>query len=348
MPLLDWLETLRAARGGPAGRHDVRRLGRRRLRLRAGAGGHHHGPGLRVPLRRGRRRALRRGHPGRAAGHQRAGAERPDPARGPAHHARARVRRGAGAGRAVARQGPHPLCRDPALLALLQRRRCWRRPAALLGDVPDAWFTSHLNENSHEIAGVRELFGCDYADDATSGTGWSAAASVLAHNVHPTDARAAGCSPPRRRAWRTARPATPPWAAGCSRSAAPRARRPRRARLGRRCGHWVLAASRRGCRPTSSSSCSGPTGHRLTAGAPAPPRHRRRRRGARPRRRRRRLLGRQGVRRPLAAARRRLDPRRRRCGTPTRTDEALAKAFALAGPADVAAAWVAGTEISRN
>ena len=32
------------------------------------------------------------------------------------------------------------------------------------GDVPDAFFTSHINENRDEIAGVRELFGCDYVD----------------------------------------------------------------------------------------------------------------------------------------------------------------------------------------
>jgi guanine deaminase len=56
---------------------------------------------------------------------------------------------------------------------------------ALMRDVPDAFFTSHINENAEEIRGVRELFGCDYATtyDKHDLLG---PRSVLAHDVHPT------------------------------------------------------------------------------------------------------------------------------------------------------------------
>lgn len=58
---------------------------------------------------------------------------------------------------------------------------------SLLRDVPGSWFTSHVNENTVEIAAVAELFGgCSYLDTYDRhdllGRG-----SVLAHNVHPTD-----------------------------------------------------------------------------------------------------------------------------------------------------------------
>jgi guanine deaminase len=56
---------------------------------------------------------------------------------------------------------------------------------ALLADVPDAVFTSHINENTEEIRGVRELFGCDYATSYDK-HGLLGPRSVLAHDVHPT------------------------------------------------------------------------------------------------------------------------------------------------------------------
>ena len=55
----------------------------------------------------------------------------------------------------------------------------------LLADVPDLWFTSHLNENVEEIEGVRQLFGCDYTTSYEQ-AGLLGPRSVLAHNVHPT------------------------------------------------------------------------------------------------------------------------------------------------------------------
>ena len=56
---------------------------------------------------------------------------------------------------------------------------------ALLRDVPDAFFTSHVNENREEIEGVRALFGSDYASSYDK-HGLLGPRSVLAHNVHPT------------------------------------------------------------------------------------------------------------------------------------------------------------------
>jgi guanine deaminase len=55
----------------------------------------------------------------------------------------------------------------------------------LLADGADLWFTSHLNENIEEIEGVRQLFGCDYTTTYER-AGLLGPRSVLAHNVHPT------------------------------------------------------------------------------------------------------------------------------------------------------------------
>ena len=55
----------------------------------------------------------------------------------------------------------------------------------LLRDVPGSYFTSHLNENPEEMRGVRELFGCDYTSTYDQ-HGLLTERSVLAHNVHPT------------------------------------------------------------------------------------------------------------------------------------------------------------------
>jgi guanine deaminase len=59
--------------------------------------------------------------------------------------------------------------------------------AALHAAVPGSWFTSHLNENTSEIATVRDLFGSSYVDSYDR-HGLIGSRTVLAHNVHPTDA----------------------------------------------------------------------------------------------------------------------------------------------------------------
>lgn len=60
--------------------------------------------------------------------------------------------------------------------------------ASVLAEVPGAWFTSHLNENRAEVASVAELFpdAQDYLDTYDR-HGLVGRRSVLAHNVHPTD-----------------------------------------------------------------------------------------------------------------------------------------------------------------
>lgn len=60
--------------------------------------------------------------------------------------------------------------------------------ASLLSDVEGSWLTTHLNENLLEIDGVGELFaGCHYVETYDR-HGLVSPRSVLAHNVHPTDA----------------------------------------------------------------------------------------------------------------------------------------------------------------
>jgi guanine deaminase len=61
--------------------------------------------------------------------------------------------------------------------------------AALLDDVDGAVFTSHVNENKAEIEAVRGLFpDSDHYVDTYHRYGLVRRRSVLAHNVHPSDA----------------------------------------------------------------------------------------------------------------------------------------------------------------
>jgi guanine deaminase len=58
---------------------------------------------------------------------------------------------------------------------------------ALLSDVTDAWFTSHINENLAEITTVEGLFGdCEDYLNTYSKHDLVGPRSVFAHNVHPT------------------------------------------------------------------------------------------------------------------------------------------------------------------
>ena len=55
-------------------------------------------------------------------------------------------------------------------------------------DVPDAWFTSHVNENPAEVAEVARLFAeAEHYVDTYDRHGLLGERSVLAHNVHATD-----------------------------------------------------------------------------------------------------------------------------------------------------------------
>lgn len=56
----------------------------------------------------------------------------------------------------------------------------------LMSEIPDAWFTSHVNENTAEVAQVEQLFGTSYVGSYER-HGLLGRRSVLAHNVHATD-----------------------------------------------------------------------------------------------------------------------------------------------------------------
>ncbi len=68
-------------------------------------------------------------------------------------------------------------CSDDLLAACGQLHR----------DLPDSWFTSHLNENLDEVATVRRLFGGGTYLDCYDRHDLVGPRSVLAHDVHPTD-----------------------------------------------------------------------------------------------------------------------------------------------------------------
>ena len=211
---------------------------------------------------------------------------------------------------------------------------------------PELWFTSHLNENVAEIEGVRQLFGCDYLDDLRP-----ARAGRAAQRARPQRAPAAAeLMLLARHGAAVAHCPTSNAALGSGLfplRLAPRARRPGRARLRRRRRHRVLAVQG-GAAGLLRAAAARPRGAPLTsphllhlatsAGADA--------------------LGLSDTigdfsvgkqfdalwLRPPAARRRSTSP----CGTPTSADDALAKAFALAGPADVAGTWVAGERVSAS
>ena len=133
----------------------------------------------------------------------------------------------------------------------------------LLAAADGVWFTTHINENGAEVDQVATYFpGRAHYLDTYHHHGLITDRSVLAHNVHATDHELEVMADDRAPGPRTARPATPRWAAGCSRSGATS----RTASV----SPWAptsapapgSACSRRACRPTSPSSSSGPTGYR--------------------------------------------------------------------------------------
>ena len=56
----------------------------------------------------------------------------------------------------------------------------------LLDQIPDGWMTTHVNENTAEVAQVEELFGTSYVGSYDK-HGLLGRRSVLAHDVHATD-----------------------------------------------------------------------------------------------------------------------------------------------------------------
>ena len=178
---------------------------------------------------------------------------------------RARLRRGAGAGR-VARPGRSRYAVTPRFSLSCIRRHA-RRVRARSRDVDGLLVHLPLNENVAEIAhGARAVPACGTTSTPTTGHGLRRPAQRAGAQRAPDRRRARVLAATRRggralpdqqrRARQRALPAAAPRrrAACASRSAPTSAPAP-----GSRC-------SRRGCRPTSSSSCS-------ATGAPAEPRH---------------------------------------------------------------------------
>jgi guanine deaminase len=59
--------------------------------------------------------------------------------------------------------------------------------ASLLADVPGTWMTTHINENLREVAEVTRVCGAAHYLEAYDRHGLVGPRAVLAHNVHPTD-----------------------------------------------------------------------------------------------------------------------------------------------------------------
>jgi guanine deaminase len=213
---------------------------------------------------------------------------------------------------------------------------------ALLDDVPDALFTSHINENREEIAGVRELFGCDYTTSYDK-HGLLGPRSVLAHNVHPTqgELRVLG-----RRGVAVAHCPTSNAALGSGMfPLGAHLAFGVRVALGSDVGAGTgFSLFKEGLQAYFTQQLLGREGHRLTAGHLL---HLATKAGADalglPD-----VVGDFSVGKELDALWVRpepgstLDVALRHADSP---DDALAKAFALAGPADVRETWVAGTPI---
>ena len=163
---------------------------------------------------------------------------------GPAHHAAARVRRGAGAGAAVARRRPQPRtpsprasrsrARDDLLDVLRGAARATSRARC---------FTSHVNENAAEIAARRRAVrdGRRLPRHLRPARPGRPAQRPRAQRA-PDRRELERCWPPPARPSRTARPATAALGSGLfPLRAHVDARRPGRARLRRRRRHRVLA-----------------------------------------------------------------------------------------------------------
>ena len=92
--------------------------------------------------------------------------------------------------------------------------------AELMDTAEGIWFTSHMNENTVEVARVIELFA---GAEHYLGSYYQHGLVTAPQRVRPQCARRTisnwSCWPRPGPGWRTARPATRRWAAGCSRSA---------------------------------------------------------------------------------------------------------------------------------
>ena len=188
MPLLDWLEQCALPEEARLADAGYAQAGRGRVRERAGRCRHHDRPGVRLPLRRARStllftEAARTGlrvTSGLVVSDRLLRDELLTTPERAYDEGLALARRWHGVGRTRYAVTPRfsLSCSDGLL------ESC----AALLKDVEDCWFTSHINENTREIATVARLFGLSHYLDTYDQHQLVGRRSILAHNVHPTDA----------------------------------------------------------------------------------------------------------------------------------------------------------------
>ena len=350
MPLLDWLERCALPEEARLADTAYAAGGRRRLRRRPGRAPApprrwSSGRTSRAPSTRCSPRPTRVG----PAGHQRPGRQRPDPARGPAHHPERAYDEGLRARRALARrQGRTRYAVTPRFSLSCSRRAARVLRGAARATSRASWFTSHLNENAAEIAAVRELFGCDYARQLRPArAGRAVAACSRTTCTRPT----ASCGVLGRQ--RRGRRALPDEQRGPGQRAVPARRHlavgvrvALGSDVGAGTGLLAVQGGPAGLLRQQLLGDAGPPPHRRP---PAAPGHRGRRRCARVGRHVGDLRCRQGRSTPLWLRPPEPAPRSTwPCGTPTSPDDALAKVFALAGPADVRQTWVAGTPIRQQ
>ena len=323
---------------------DYARGGRRRVRRRPAAGRDDDGARVRCALPRRGRPAVRAGGVGRAADHRRARRQRPAAARGAADHPGAGLRRGASRSPrgGTARTG----CATPSPRGSRCRRarRCSRRARRC-----SATSTARCSPRTSTRTAPRSTpcAGCSRitrtTPTPTTGAGCSGRAACWRTTCTPTTPSST-CWRRRARPSRTARRATARWAAGCSRCAGTSSAA---------CGwRWAPTsapgrASRccgRACRRTSCSPCSAPDGLPLT---PAHLLYLATRAGAEAL-----DLGEQvgdlSVGKQFDAVWVRPDAGSTLdvvLGHADDADDALAKVFALGGPADVRGVWVGGDRL---
>ena len=161
---------------------------------------------------------------------------------GPVHHARPRLRRGAGAGPALARSRAGSATPSRRASRCRAPTRCWSRRAAdgrrstgACGSPPTSTRTSTRSRPCGSCSRLRLPTTYDRPACSTR-------AVVLAHNVHPTLQSWRSARPPRRDGRALPDQQRGPRAAVCSRSPRTCPRCPGRARLGRRRRHRLLAA----------------------------------------------------------------------------------------------------------
>ena len=161
------------------------------------------------------------GGPGRPADHQRPRRQRPRSCREDLWTTPDRAYdEGRALGRTLARGRPQPLCGHPAVLAVLHGGLLGSCAALLERRPGEPGSPPTSTRTSREIATVARLFDGSTTSTTYDRHGLVGPRSVLAHNVHPDRRRAEGARRPGRQRRALPDQQLAPSAAGCSRSSA--------------------------------------------------------------------------------------------------------------------------------